>query len=235
MRVRTLGVAGALAMLACGGGAGGGDADAGGGDRVSIMTWNTAHGELSSMEAVAEVIRRVDPEVVLLQETHAEQAEALGDRLGMAAPGGSVSKSALFAANDARLTTSVELTSGRWSRSIDLYSYRGVTIANTHLSTTDDPRRIQAGEVLEVLGGADPAILAGDLNAGPDSETLRTFEDAGWHNLSGDAPTFPSRGVTLDYILATRDWAPVSVRVVHSDASDHYPVVVDLAASDLPE
>ena len=193
-----------------------------------VMTWNTAHGHHSSMEEVAAVIRDVGPDVVLLQETHAAQAEAIAGDLGMHAPGGTVSKAALFAGEDAELIGSRELAPGRFPRSLDLYNYRGLIIANTHLSVTDAARDVQVGEVIDSLTGTGAVLLAGDLNALPGSETLAALERAGWGNISGEAPTFPERQARLDYVLAQGAIAALAIEIVDTDASDHLPVVVEI-------
>jgi endonuclease/exonuclease/phosphatase family metal-dependent hydrolase len=221
-----------IALAGCGSSTSQPDADDGP-SQLIVMTWNTAHGHESSMDAVAEVVRDVGPDVVLFQETHAEQAVAIAGELGMHAPGGTVSKAALFAGDDAAILGSRELTPGRFPRSLDLYSYRGLTIANTHLSVTDDARDVQIGEVISALADTDAMLLAGDLNALPDSETLAALERAGWVNISGESPTFPERDHRLDYILARRAITPTSIEVVDTDASDHVPVVVEIDLASL--
>jgi endonuclease/exonuclease/phosphatase family metal-dependent hydrolase len=197
------------------------------------MTWNTGHGHESSMDALAEVVRDVGPDVALFQETHAEQAAAIAGDVGMYSPGGTVSKAALFAGDDAAIIDSRELTPGRFPRSLDLYRYRGLTIANTHLSVTDDARDVQVGEVISALADTDAVLLVGDLNALPDSETLAALERAGWVNISGESPTFPERNQKLDYILARRAITPTAIVVVDTDASDHVPVVIELDLASL--
>lgn len=221
------------ATAACGGSEPAPEADYG--DAVSIMTWNTDHGRESSMEEVADVVAELRPDIALFQETHGEEAEEIAAGLDVVVAPGTVSKSAYFSSEAVEGIESHDLTPGRWSRSLDVYTYRGLTIANAHLSVSDEPRQMQVGEVIEILDGADPAILAGDINAEPDSGTLSALEDAGWHNLSGDQVTFPEHGATYDYVLASRDVPSASVQVVETGASDHYPVVVEIAVDDLPD
>lgn len=198
-------------------------------ETLAVMTWNTAHGHESSLDRIAAVVRDVDPDLVLLQETHADEAERIASEIDMVARPGTMSKSALFSSAGARLVRSRELAPDRWGRSIDVYRDRGIAIANTHLAVDDGVRRGQMSVVVDTLRESAVTLLAGDLNAGPESETLAALEDAGWTNISGTEPTFPEREERLDYILASRDVAVRSARVIDTGASDHRPVVVRLS------
>ncbi|MDJ0277384.1 endonuclease/exonuclease/phosphatase family protein [Sphingomonas sp. 2R-10] len=110
----------------------------------------------------------------------------------------------------------------------------------------DDDARTQAARVflarMRAIAGTLPVVIAGDLNATPDSEAYRTFAAAltdAWERApvkSGPALTFhdftgtPDR--RIDYVFV-RGFTPVSARVATDQRggrypSDHFPVVVDL-------
>lgn len=83
-------------------------------------------------------------------------------------------------------------------------------------------------------GCGKPVILGGDMNALPGSAVLQELA-AHWEQLSSAEETFSSKNPSkcIDYILALRSAAPVSVissRVLSDPstrtASDHLPVVV---------
>ena len=112
-----------------------------------------------------------------------------------------------------------------------------IHVLNTHLDYRADPRvrRTQAGEMAAVIARVgEPLIVFGDLNATPDAGELEPLfarlRDA-WPVNSGSGDTYPADAPTkrIDYVLVSRDFRVVSARVPVSIASDHRPVVVDLA------
>jgi len=107
-----------------------------------------------------------------------------------------------------------------------------VLVCSTHFDHgRDNPSRIEEARIVAEFAAESPipVILAGDLNALPESEVLailsRTFEVP-----SHSAPTFPADlpQRRIDYILSTRipGWQLVETRVVPEPlASDHRPVL----------
>lgn len=77
---------------------------------------------------------------------------------------------------------------------------------------------------------AYPFILAGDLNAAPDSEEIARFLNRNTLQFVGDAktPTHRVMEERLDYILADPGWQVVSSRVLDDGPSDHRPVLAEL-------
>jgi endonuclease/exonuclease/phosphatase family metal-dependent hydrolase len=85
-----------------------------------------------------------------------------------------------------------------------------------------------------------PWVLLGDLNAGPDSPTLRRLEDAGFRSAlppeaGGTAHQFTGTldGPRIDHVLVRGAWVVDGARILHvrpggRPASDHWPVVADL-------
>ncbi len=110
-----------------------------------------------------------------------------------------------------------------------------LAIIGTHLSHVDDQgdtrlpqARAVAGTVARLRERQLPTILAGDLNAPPDSAELASFAPFLEGVLPPGAFTYPSDApvVAIDHILASPDLQAVHLRVPETTASDHRPVVV---------
>jgi endonuclease/exonuclease/phosphatase family metal-dependent hydrolase len=103
----------------------------------------------------------------------------------------------------------------------------------THLHHNQEPfRQQQAAKLNEIFADSDrPVILAGDLNANPESEPLRILSQE-WLVATSDRSlaTYPSGEPTnqIDYILARHRecFRVVAVEVLPEPvASDHRPVL----------
>ena len=104
------------------------------------------------------------------------------------------------------------------------------TFATTHLDHQNDAtRQKQAATLNDALAADDrPVILAGDLNAIPDSKPLAILK-AKWTVAGKEVPTFPAAkpAKQIDYVLS-RSAALRAVAVSVPDepvASDHRPVL----------
>lgn len=77
---------------------------------------------------------------------------------------------------------------------------------------------------------AFPFIVAGDLNAPPDSAEIARFLNRNTLRFVGDAktPTHRVMEQRLDYILADPGWQVASSRVLDDGPSDHRPVLAEL-------
>ncbi len=113
---------------------------------------------------------------------------------------------------------------------------KSLTFASTHLHHANEDYRIRQAEALNKLGSGwqQPVILAGDLNALPESSVLRVFQHQWSNATSGPGyETFPTGQPErqLDYVLYTpQDTFRVkNVRVIKSEASDHLPLLVEFA------
>lgn len=118
-------------------------------------------------------------------------------------------------------------------------------ITNTHLDHSVEAAHIGQVEAInayieENYGDYDkPIFLAGDLNAKPDSPTMKLLQEK-WMIISLRQSTFPSNVPTscIDYILQYKNGAPCEVvqsQVVRqfksgdvTKTSDHLPVLVDV-------
>lgn len=118
-------------------------------------------------------------------------------------------------------------------------------IAAVHLDHSNDTVRLeQIRLITDQLQGRygrsrKPVFLCGDLNATPDSPTLKQLSED-WTVLSDQAPTFPSDRprICIDYILALKNRARYKVvdtavltefeSADVAEVSDHLPVFVDV-------
>jgi endonuclease/exonuclease/phosphatase family metal-dependent hydrolase len=116
---------------------------------------------------------------------------------------------------------------------------REVSLYLTHLIRrpfNGDARVRQSALVARLMSqDSRPKLLMGDLNDDPDSRPVRLLRRdmrdvvAATGGARGTYPLpliLPS--LRIDYVLACDAFTPVSSRVLHVDASDHYPVVADL-------
>ena len=116
---------------------------------------------------------------------------------------------------------------------------RDVLFLNTHLDyRPDDSERLKNVDELKQIvaaAGTMPVILCGDFNATPESRTvekLRAFLTDSWTIVGkGDGFTIPVKkpAKRIDYIWVSRETiTPKSIEVLHSEASDHLPVIAEL-------
>ena len=104
----------------------------------------------------------------------------------------------------------------------------------THLAAWEKLNRVVRGRQLDCLSrhlgaSAYPYVVAGDLNAGPDSEEITAFRRAESMQMAGPpSPTHRVMEIALDYVFADRGWRVVSSRTIDDGPSDHRPVLVEL-------
>jgi endonuclease/exonuclease/phosphatase family metal-dependent hydrolase len=120
-----------------------------------------------------------------------------------------------------------------------LVRVRGVRVRvfNTHLQHNSQVERLaQIARIREVLGQTEESlVLLGDLNAIPASPEIAAITDDlvdAWAQAGvGDGFTYDAASphARIDYVLSSPDVVARTATVVATDASDHLPVVVDLA------
>ncbi|WP_461033682.1 endonuclease/exonuclease/phosphatase family protein [Streptomyces mayteni] len=123
-----------------------------------------------------------------------------------------------------------------------------VRVYTTHLSAgvgaeATERRARQARAVVDRVSSAatmrTPALLTGDLNVRPGDAIRPWFAEPGWldawtqlnPNTGAATVTLPGNGddARIDYVYATPALDVTAARTVTTSASDHRPVVVDLA------
>ncbi len=108
-----------------------------------------------------------------------------------------------------------------------------IRFIGTHLDhTKDETDRInQANQINSIFSKDEvPTILAGDLNARPESETMQIFYKYWKQSFSENTPTSPANDprAKIDYILfkPAKRWRVLETKVIdEKTASDHRPVL----------
>jgi len=229
---------------------------------MRIVTYNI-HGAVNvdgqvDPEMTARVIEAQDPDVVLLQEVARgwpifggiDAAEWLSRRLEMPylyVPAADEQfGNAVLSRLPVRATTTGELPFGEGPQQrsylallLDAGGGQELSVIATHLQeSSGDPetRERQILSLLEVWGGASPAIIAGDMNMQPDEDDVQLFLEAGLVSVQdriGDPcePTAfepkPDKPCDRpDWIFATPDLGLSAFVIVESAASDHLLLAV---------
>ncbi len=226
--------------------------------RLTVMAFNIeGHASLlrnDHIEEVAKTIRRYNPDIVAINEAHrgtwqarfGDHVEQLRRLTGMNAVFG---RSYTFLGGD---FGNAVLTRGEILKA-DVHELPGtgeprslletvvrvnggivevyVTHTTAWASINQATRDVQLQCVnAHLQASAFPFIVAGDLNAPPESEEIARFLNRNVLQLAGDpkTPTHRVMEQRLDYILADPGWIVRSARVLDDGPSDHRPVIAEL-------
>jgi len=231
---------------------------------VRVLSYNIHHAEGTDgkldLARIAKVINSAEPDLVALQEVDYRTGRTGGvDQLGELAkltgltpvPGdnidvaggryGNATLSRWPVANPENRPLPV-LTGGeqRGLLSVTVQPGDGRPAFDFHCThidhRRDDAERLAAARLInELVASSDrPALLAGDLNATPESEVLKAFATH-WQNATAEQPlpTIPSAEPTrqIDFVLhrSVGAWRVVETKVLDEPvASDHRPLLVVL-------
>ena len=231
--------------------------------RVTVLTYNIHHGEdakgRSNLDAVAQIINALQPDLVALQEVDNKTTRAKGldltselsRRTGMEGvfgkamdfAGGGYGEAVLsrlpILATKNNLLPHTPNAEPRAALEIEVRLPNGESLlfVGTHLDHLRNPenRTMQARRIKELYQDCElPVILAGDLNATPESDVIGTllteWSCADKMNL---APTFPAVRPKrkIDYIMyrPRHLWRVLESRVIDEKiASDHCPLLAVL-------
>jgi endonuclease/exonuclease/phosphatase family metal-dependent hydrolase len=116
-----------------------------------------------------------------------------------------------------------------------------VVVVSTHLDAQDPARRRTSAEQLAGwLDLAEPTVVLGDLNAGPDGDVVAPLLRAGLRDALAGLPGGTVHGFTgatdgrrIDHVLVSGHWEVLAASIEHPRPggrlpSDHWPVVADL-------
>jgi endonuclease/exonuclease/phosphatase family metal-dependent hydrolase len=227
---------------------------------LRILTYNIHHGEGTDgeidLERIAAIIQSIEPDVVCLQEVdrnlprtnHLDMPARFAELLEMDVvfdanyrfDGGEYGNATLtrlpiVAYKNVRLP-GPDGVEPRGCLRVDI-EWQGeiVSVFNTHWGLKPEERVEQAKATAKLLGDRPHPVLAGDLNATPESEPLAIVTE---HVVDSAARLHPAdsaelntvRNRRIDYVLGLR---PVAGEVIRNDAtkvaSDHLPYYADLA------
>lgn len=224
-------------------------------DTLRVLSWNIHHGQgiddALDLPRVAGIISSWEPDIVCLQEVDrrtvraggVDQAVELGYLLGMESvfhrcidhQGGEYGD-AILTKFKPREVRELQLPGQREQRGlIGVVINPGgdpLLVCSTHFDHgRDNPSRVVEARIVADFAreSSIPVILAGDLNALPESEVLSILSEV-FEVPRHPAPTFPADipERRIDYILSTKipGWQLTETRVVPEPlASDHRPVL----------
>lgn len=222
-----------------------------------LMTYNVHQGfdagQVPSLDAITETISREAPDVLVLQEVvrgwvidqQHDVLSVLAERLGMRYVWqgnigdlyGNAILSRMPITDVRRVAFTKEPAVRHQQRGALMARIAGVLVITTHLDEHADASEIRLRQVRELLdfwGSAPAAVIAGDLNAPPDSPEMDLLARSGFTDLaiqSGtDEATFPSDrpAKRIDYIWGI-GVSGAQAHTVASTASDHRAVVVNIS------
>jgi endonuclease/exonuclease/phosphatase family metal-dependent hydrolase len=235
---------------------------------IRVLSYNIYHGETLNhdfdLERIADVIKSVSPDIVALQEVDFRTQRAkdmdLATRLGyltgmqplfgraMEYDGGEYGEGILsrFSFQETKNNPLPHSTRHEPRAAlevlVELPSGDEIIFVGTHLDHTRDQtdRIAQARRINKLFKKTKkPTLLAGDLNATPESDPMKILFKF-WTDASArdPQPTFPSSNPRrrIDYVLfrPVSRWKVLETRVIDEKiASDHCPLLVVLEL--LPE
>jgi endonuclease/exonuclease/phosphatase family metal-dependent hydrolase len=230
--------------------------------RLRVLTYNIHHGEGTDgkldLDRIAAIIRNARPDIVALQECdentartgQVDQPQVLADKTGMhmafganiAFQGGRYGNAVLsrfpIARSQNHLLPSLKDGEQRGALEIELdCEGRKLILIATHLdSRRDDQERLQSAEFINRRFTGEehpPAILAGDLNATPDTRVMQAVFKHWTTATPAPQPTSPANQPRnqIDYVLfsSAHPWKVIHFEVLDQPvASDHRPLLVEL-------
>lgn len=229
--------------------------------RLRVATYNV-RGFRDGVEQVAEVVERLAPDVLLVQESGPRRSlRRFAAGVGMEVAADPLSplrrraKDAILVHPPWRIVTHRQ---HRFAGSAWLYpraalvaqvgrAGRRVWAVSIHLGLKPTERNAHVHELTDLCAGlaGGPVVIGGDLNAMPDERSVRWLADRYWdvwaavprpHATDRGGDTFPALDPTarIDYLFASAGLRVTSASVpgAAAEASDHLPVLAELEVED---
>jgi endonuclease/exonuclease/phosphatase family metal-dependent hydrolase len=227
---------------------------------ATVVTWNVKGNELvrnpDHLERIAEVLQKIAPDVILLQEIHRETVASAGrdqfaELVALMGMNGCFGRSirlgekgaygnAILSRAPISSATVTRLPGGGEPRTVlqcdSEWGEMRIPLWTTHLTAWDRANRrtraLQADRLAAMASdGYDPLlILGGDFNASASSREMRalTREARLTDAVSDYFVTHRGTGRSYDHLLIAAGWRIREAKVVHEGTSDHWPVVTEL-------
>ena len=224
--------------------------------KVRVMSYNVKNGMgvdgITSIERCSDVIRKVNPDVVAIQEVDSVNRRnnyyvlgRMAEQTGYHAYYGPTIKYrggkygiGVLSKKPALSTKFYPMPHRREDRGVLVVEFKRYYLVCTHLSGQyiRDGRCVQVDVIREAVSGLKkPVFIAGDMNARPGTPVMKAFKEFAVV-LSDEnkktAPSYDPRGC-IDYILGTNgSFKVLDEEVIYGCfASDHLPLYVDVKVS----
>jgi endonuclease/exonuclease/phosphatase family metal-dependent hydrolase len=222
---------------------------------VRILSYNVRNcrglDNITDYKRVADIITRISPDVVALQEldsatTRSAGIVVLNELARYTNMFRSYSASIIFQGGKYGIGVLSKIEPMNWrvvelpgreeKRSMLVVEFKDYIFCCTHLSLTEEDRAASVNIINDALkGNSKPVFLAGDLNSVPGSSVIKNME-IGWVMLNDpQVPTIPADNPQkcIDFIFAAKStkhtFQTKQTTVEHEPlASDHLPVWVDV-------
>ena len=224
--------------------------------RVRVMSYNVKNGMgvdgITSIERCSDVIRKVNPDVVAIQEVDSVNRRnnyyvlgRMAEQTGYHAYYGPTIKYrsgkygiGVLSKKPALSTKFYPMPHRREDRGVLVVEFKKYYLVCTHLSGQyiRDGRCVQVDVIREAVSGLKkPVFIAGDMNARPGTPVMKAFKEFAVVLSDENKKTAPSdnpRGC-IDYILGTNgSFKVLDEEVIYGCfASDHLPLYVDVKVS----
>ena len=224
--------------------------------RVRVMSYNVKNGMgvdgITSIERCSDVIRKVNPDVVAIQEVDSVNRRnnyyvlgRMAEQTGYHAYYGPTIKHrggkygiGVLSKQPALSTKFYSMPHHREDRGVLVVEFKKYYLVCTHLSGQyiRDGRCVQVDVIREAVSGLKkPVVIAGDMNARPGTPVMKAFKEFAVVLSDENKKTAPSndpRGC-IDYVLGTNgSFKVLDEEVIYGCfASDHLPLYVDVKVS----
>jgi len=225
-------------------------------DHILRVASYNLHDFKDDADAAVRVIRRINPDVLCLQEIprhlmSSHRVASFAVRCGLNWSGGHRGSGGTTVLSSLRTDVAdsvhaslrvawLQRERGYALSNVRLLGHQVVGFVSIHLSLDAEERMAHAATMLDAVLGDRPSVVAGDLNEGPHGQAWMAIAGR-LGAVSRDAPTFPASNPRhrLDAIFASPELSVVPSNRVELDpedllaASDHLPIWVDLDLAQL--
>ena len=224
--------------------------------RVRVMSYNVKNGMgvdgITSIDRCSDVIRKVNPDIVAIQEVDSVNRRnnyyvlgRMAEQTGYHAYYGPTIKYrggkygiGVLSKQPALSTKFYSMPHRREDRGVLVVEFKKYYLVCTHLSGQyiKNGRCVQVDVIREAVSDLKkPVFIAGDMNARPGTPVMNAFKEFATvlsNENKKTAPSYDPRGC-IDYVLGTNgSFKVLGEEVIYGCfASDHLPLYVDVKVS----